>query len=217
MSKFRSKISSTYLILWNFSSKIKISAKNVIRIISFIIVSIIGLAVSSILMLPTSEKVINNFQNIDTIFVAIGGMLGTILILAFSLSIIPIQRSVEYFTPSISYLYREDGITKLIFILIAVFTLFSFLSIVLIPILCLSKPILLAVIISFVGIAFDLIRWHHRRVSLLIEPATAINKLTDLIKKFILKTQHNIEKHAKLTFFSLTSKKDFLNNQCTFN
>jgi hypothetical protein len=78
------------------------------RYFSYGIVSISGALLAGILMLPQAQEALRKFQNYHDVFVAAGGLIGTMLALVFSLSIIPVQRAVETFTASISRLYRED-------------------------------------------------------------------------------------------------------------
>lgn len=176
---------------------------------NYYVVTICGVVLVACLYIPIAQYAITKFKNIDTIFIAIGGMIGTMLALVFSLSIIPIQRAVETFSPSISWLYRNDRITQCIYIILAIFCLLSFaMSIDGVAGLQISK--LLPVEIIMVAITLDLLRWHYRRISRMLEPGNAINQLSLRIMKYIDKTQQRISRLAQIQWWALPAdqKKD---------
>ena len=109
-------------------------------------------------------------------FVAVGGMIGTMIVFVFSLSMIPVQRAADRFSPFVSQLYREDRTPTIIFLLMATFCLLSF-ALALEGLLPLSGATLVAIEIVVIAVTLDLIRWHQRRVSYLLEPQTAITLL----------------------------------------
>ena len=176
---------------------------------SYCAVTIFGVVLVACLYIPIAQYAITKFKNLDTIFIAIGGMIGTILALVFSLSIIPIQRAVETFSTSVTWLYRNDRTTQCIYIILAVFCLLSFaMSIDGIFNLQISK--LLPVEIIMVAITLDLLRWHYRRISQMLEPGNAINQLSLRIMKYIDKTQQRISRLAQIQWWALPAdqKKD---------
>lgn len=171
--------------------------------VNHFIVTFFTAVLAGFLVLPRSQEIIEAYKNIDSIFIAMAGMLGTILVLAFTLSIIPIQRSVEYFTPSISRLYRNDKITSFIFISISIFTLVLFVFSIDSIAFNIKRAILLPAAIAIIGISLDLIRWHLKHVCLLLEPTKAISLLEKNITDFIWGMQKRIERNARISYYSL--------------
>jgi hypothetical protein len=80
--------------------------------LSYCIVSIFAAVIAGVLWFPKAQEALRQFQNYPDVFVAAGGLIGTMLALVFSLSIIPLQRAVETFTASISRLYRTDAVAQ---------------------------------------------------------------------------------------------------------
>ena len=168
-------------------------------------ITIFGVIVAAGLFCPVVQGKIIGYDNFDTIFIAAGGLIGTMLALVFSLSIIPIQRAVESFTPSVTRLYRTDYVTQIIFITLAVFCLLSFIMAV-DGVLGLPDSILLSLEMLFIAVSLDMLRWHHRRVSQLLEPSYGIHCLSRQIRKYIDKTQHRSARLAKIQWFSFSAE-----------
>ncbi len=180
-------------------------------------VTIVGLIFSGVLYCLAAQRIISDFKNLDTIFIAIGGMIGTMLALVFSLSIIPIQRAVETFTPSIVKLYREDRIAQIIFVAVSAICLLSFIFAI-DGVNKLIGPLLLFTEILIITTTLDLLRWYHRHISQLLQPKEAIRLLLLKIKGYISKIQQNaslwaraqwnvlpLEKKAEISIESLES------------
>ena len=161
--------------------------------------TIIGLLATSFLFTPYSQNIATNFDNLNTVFIAIGGIIGTMFALALSLSIIPIQRAAEIFTPSIIRLYKNDRVTLLIFVLLTLFCITSFiLSID--GILPLGTEKLFPFGILFIACSLDLLRWHHRHVSELLTPNFAINRLLKISIKYIAQFQCQISRLGRIQY-----------------
>ncbi len=178
-------------------------------------ISIVSIIIATYLIHPDSQIAIHNYGNLDTIFIAIGGVLATILVLAFSISIIPIQRALEHFSSSISRLYRKDGLTKFIFIIISVFSLLSFLLGIDSIMFGLDSSLLFPIDIVILGISLDLLRLHYRRICSMLEPTYPIGHLKKMAADYILKTQKRISKLARKRYNSL-KKDEKVNKSCPF-
>ncbi|MBI4837660.1 MAG: DUF2254 domain-containing protein [Nitrospirae bacterium] len=168
-------------------------------------ITILGVIIAAGFFCPVVQGKIREYKNFDTIFIAAGGLIGTMLALVFSLSIIPIQRAVESFTPSVTRLYRIDYVTQIIFITLALFCLFSFIMAV-DGVLGLPDSILLSLEMFFIAVSLDMLRWHHRRVTKLLEPSNAIHRLSEQIKKYIDKSQNRLARLAKIQRFFLSAE-----------
>jgi hypothetical protein len=165
--------------------------------VNYGVVSLAGVVLAAALLDPTAQEALQRFQNYHDVFIAAGGLIGTMLALIFSLSIIPVQRAVETFTGSIARLYREDGATQFIFVLLAMLSLSSF-AMAVNGIGRLQGATLFPAQIVILACALDLLRWHHRRVSQLLDPAEAIARLGRRITKRIDWTQRVVARSAYL-------------------
>jgi len=162
-------------------------------------ISAVGLALCIYLyVLPAQRSALRDYKNIDVIFVALGGMIGTIIALAFSLSIIPIQRAVETFTPSVARLYRKDKTSQRVFFFLGLFCLTSFVCSVDRAFFGIENWVLLPIGIVMAAVSLDLLRLHYRRVAQLLEPAEAIQRLLREVTGFIDQTQETIAREAAL-------------------
>jgi len=159
-------------------------------------VSILGVIFAVGLAHPTVQRALGQFKNLDAIFVTSAGLIGTMLALVFSLSIIPIQRAAESFTPSVIRLYSKDKVTHAIFIVLAIFCLVSFIMAAG-GFIGLQARSLLPVQIFVIAAALDLLRWHHRRVTHLLQPGEAVSLLSDEIKRNIDLAQQRVSHQAQ--------------------
>ncbi|MGH7793087.1 MAG: hypothetical protein ACREOB_12310, partial [Thermodesulfobacteriota bacterium] len=206
VSRLRVKVNilTLRILKWRVASVIRL--RKLGTRLSYYAVTILGVIMAGALYYPAAQKAISEFKNLDTIFIAAGGMIGTILALVFSLSIIPIQRAVETFTPSITRLYRDDHVTQLIFIALAAFCLLSFIMAIDGIIIGLHGSTLLPIEIVIVAITLDLLRWHYRRISQLLEPSKAIRHLSLRITEYIDQTQRIVSRLAQIQWRTLSAE-----------
>jgi len=168
--------------------------------------SIIGLFIAAFLYLPSSQEALIKFDGIHNIFLAVGGMIGTMLALVISLSIIPIQRAAEVFTPTIIRLYKNDQVTLRIFILLTFFCVaFFIIGIKGVFFFEISKIFPFGILA--VACSLDLIRWYQRHVTELLNPSFAITRLSNETIRFIQGLQKNISRLARIQFNMLPDDK----------
>ncbi|MCH7962991.1 MAG: hypothetical protein IH852_03540 [Bacteroidetes bacterium] len=189
--------------------------KKLFNVLNIIISTLFNVLISLVIISFSLYLYSNDLQDIlasssllPTILIAIGSTLITILILAISITIIPIQRAIESFSKSISYLYRNDKLNILIFILISLFALFAFISSIDGIFFSIKASILFPINLATVGITLDLLRWHQRRVSKLLEPDEAIKKLKIKVINFIKRNQFIISLLARLSVLISFKKRD---------
>jgi hypothetical protein len=153
------------------------------------------------LSLPSVQAHLNVADShLDEVFLAAGSLIGTALALVFSLSVIAVQRAAEAFSPSITWLYRNDRGTQAVFLILAVFCILSFTMGALAgP----CDPLLLPVPIILVAIAFDLLRWHYRHLAQLLLPREAVARLLRVIKGHIGRTQSTVAHVARIQLQSM--------------
>jgi hypothetical protein len=164
-----------------------------VKVPQLIIVTLISILVAALLYLPPSQKAITAYRNIDTIFIAAGGMIGTVIALIFSLSIIVVQRAAETFTPFITRLYREGRKTHTIFIVLVLFCVSSFLFSIDHLVFGISQPKLLPLQIVIIALTYDLSRLQYRRVSELMDTNVAL----DILLRKMFSHVERIEKYVK--------------------
>jgi len=166
------------------------------------LVSIIGIIYALWLYHPGVQETLKGIPNLDSLFIASGGLIGTILALVITLSFLPIQRASEVFTSSFIRLYRDDRVTQVIFMVLTIFCLFSFIMAVE-DLVWLHAEKLLPLQLVIIAITLDLIRWHHRHVSRLLVPGEAVQRLLDEVKKYISNIQNVVTRTAKLSWNNL--------------
>lgn len=147
------------------------------------------------------KNTFNNFENFNNAVVNIGSTIAMILALSFTLSIIPIQKAADMWSPAIIRIYKNDKrISGSIFI-ISIFVILSFLSSLLrvdhIPLFCF---ILLAA-------TLDMLRFYYAHVIKLLEPKQVIDSLYITIIKEINKHSKNTDKLAKIQYKMFSSEK----------
>lgn len=91
-----------------------------------ILISIAGVVLGGILSFSIPQKGLAGTENLTEIFIGAGALIGTMVALVLSLSIIPVQRAAEVFTPSIIRLFRQDRTTQFIFFTLGILCLLSF-------------------------------------------------------------------------------------------
>ncbi|HYR75928.1 MAG TPA: hypothetical protein VEM96_08800 [Pyrinomonadaceae bacterium] len=193
------------LVLWRLTHSAQIS--NFTNVPKSLVITLIGALLAALLYLPSSQRLISQYRSIDTIFIAAGGMIGTIIALIFSLSIIVVQRAAETFTPFITRLYREDWKTHLIFVVLVVLCLISFLFSIDGIAFGLTQTRLLPIQIVIIALTYDLSRLQYRRVSQLMDTNEALNILLRKMFRHIDGIQKDVNKLAKQLRVALLTDK----------
>jgi hypothetical protein len=127
----------------------------------------------AVLLIPEVRKAADSFQPLEAILTQLGATFGTILALVLTLSIIPIQRAAEVWSPTMVRLYRHDRPTHLLFLVFGLLSTASFLLGVrnLFPV---PASIVLAAVILGLAMSLDLLRWYHGHVCQLLDPRSAV-------------------------------------------
>lgn len=167
-----------------------------LRFITKFLITLLSVAICYYLIASEHKIGIDEGFPYPSFFIAIGSTLITILILTYSLALLPVQRSIESFSKSISFIYRSDKTTNIVFIIISVFAIFSFLFGLNIKLFNASTFHYLLLTILLIGITLDLLRWYHQRITKLLEPENAIKSLVKKTFSFINKS------HSRISFIS---------------
>jgi hypothetical protein len=170
---------SELLLLWmRYSLSPRRWLRNCLIILKHFSVSILGILVGIVVywLGTRGHFPVPSPGSLSGFYVAVGGMIGTMIVLVFTLAIIPIQRSADRFSPFVTQLYRNDSTSSLVFVLLALFCLFSF-ALAIEGLVPLSAVPAIALELVVIAISLDLIRWHQRWISSLLEPQTAIQWL----------------------------------------
>ena len=140
-----------------------------------VVITMIAIAAgAAVFYFPAARAALDAYQAVDTILIALGATFGTILALVLTLSIIPVQRAAEVWSPSIIRLYRRDKLTHFTFIILGIFCAASFLLSVT-GLVCISSSVVLVTAIVALGLSLDLLRWYHRHICQLLDPACSKN------------------------------------------
>lgn len=197
---FRIKLLQSRLFISNFTRRLW-------NWISVAVVSFFGCSIaSSILFTPQLRSATDNFQPLEAILSQLGATYGTILALVLTLSIIPIQRAGEVWSPSIIRLYRENPATYVTFVALSIFCLTSFLFAVR-GLAGMPVSMVLAFSFAILSITFDILRWYQRHMCQLLEPTHAVGLVLSRVKQVIDETKMRVMQIARLQYQLCNSNK----------
>ena len=161
---------------------------------------IVACFIASIILLhPFFQKLLLNKNHLSEIYLASGALIGTILALVVSLSIIPIQKSVEILTTSITQIYKNDSKLITIFFLLSVFCITSLLMSI-DGLFGLQNNYLLPVQIIILGSSIQLVRLYQNRVAYLLMPDSAVRSFLKINEKHLRNESKRIELLTRVIF-----------------
>ena len=170
-----------------------------------VVVSLFGFTIAAgVLLSPQLRAVADQFQPLEAILSQLGATYGTILALVLTLSLIPIQRAGEVWSPSIVRLYRRDPVTYVTFVALGVFCAASFLLSVR-GLAGMPVSIVLAFSLAILGISLDMLRWYHSHVCQLLDPTHAVDLALKHVKRAIDDTKALVTRVARLQHQLLSS------------
>lgn len=152
-----------------FVFKMWLRIKDLIYFIKFGAITLISTYAVYFVYQPEAQQALSKSTILADIFIGVGALLGSVIAIVLTLSIIPIQRAAEAFTPSIIRIYKTDRINESVIIILSIFCLASFLMAVGNSI-GLRQEQLLLVLILIIGISFDLLRFYNKRINTFLEP-----------------------------------------------
>lgn len=161
-------------------------------------VTLFGCALAtSIVLDPAFRRLADEFQPVESVLTQLGVIYGTILALVLTLSIIPIQRAAEAWSPSVVRLYRQDSGTYVTFLTLGILCVGSFaLTVRGIP--KIPTSLLLAGSIATLAASLDLLRWFHSHVCQLLEPRYAVTLSVRHAQSTVDGTQRTAARIARL-------------------
>ncbi len=208
--------SNLYSILFFFYNQILILkgwGRNLFSFLGKYFVIITGLILTISLYSSYFQNRLQSLESLNTISIAIAAFIGTLLILTFSLSVIPIQRATETFSPTVARNYMQDNKIQSIFILLSLITLISFLFSIE-NLFKISKELLLPIQFFFLSASLELMRIYHKYTSELLSPQFALNLLNHLAKKQIILLEKKIFTISKIRRLSLNrNQKEAMPNE----
>lgn len=131
------------------------------------------LVAACLILVPPIRTAADQFEPVETVLTGLGATYGTILALALTLSLTPIQRAGEAWSASILRLYRRDRITHVTFAILGVLCVTSFAFAALGPAVV-PVSFILAASLALLGLGLDLLRWYHAHVCRLLDPQHAV-------------------------------------------
>ncbi len=171
--------------------------KNFLKHSSITITSII----LTVLILTTCSYDFSKATDNTTIEISIAAIIGTMLALTFTLSIIPIQTLGVAWSPIIANLYKSDRKISLAYITVALLAIVSVL-------LAIQKYFSPITGVIFLAVTLDILRWYYARVCQLLDPNYGISILKKQIYRAI---DNHSEKEKKYTKYNI--KFDFFQNK----
>ena len=150
---------------------------------------------AAVLLVPQLRATADGFQPLEAVLSQLGATYGTILALVLTLSIIPIQRAAEVWSPSIVRLYRRDPVAYVTFVSLGVFCAASFLLAIrgLFPV---PVSLVLALSLAVLGLSLDILRWYHGHVCRLLDPIHAVSLALKETKQAIDRTKTHDRKRG---------------------
>lgn len=143
-------------------------------------------------------------DSLGSILSTLGATFGTILALVFTLSIIPVQKAGEVWSPSIMQVYKEDKSIFMIFIIFSILTLGSFI-LAYTGTRHVSSLNRILIVNIMIGVGLDLLRWHYKLIIDLLNPENAILKIKEKPIKILNHVDKLISKHAKHNSIKLSN------------
>ena len=126
-----------------------------------------------VILFPPIRAAADQFEPVETVLAGLGATYGTILALALTLSLTPIQRAGEAWSASILRLYRRDRVTHATFVSLGVLCVTSFALSVRGPAIV-PVSFILAASLALLGLGLDLLRGYHAHVCRLLDPQFAV-------------------------------------------
>lgn len=134
-----------------------------------------------------------NYKAVE-IGIGLGGALATVLALALTLSVIPIQRAADHFSASIIHLYAKDKTFRLAFMALVAAVVLAFVSGS--GLFTHHPRILFVVQAALLGSAVDCLRAFYWRFLTLLDPANAPRILTRQAKRAIQWADWEVRRRA---------------------
>lgn len=148
-----------------------------VLITSFIKSAIITL-LSLLIVVAFSTNTSGKFNSNEAVLTSIATIIGTILALTFTLSIIPIQTFGTAWSAAIARIYKQDWKISLAYVSLAMLTIFTLL-------LAIKEIYAPLTGIICIAITFDILRWYYGYICQLLDSHTAINILSKKAKSII--------------------------------
>jgi hypothetical protein len=169
-------------------------------------VSILSVTISAtILFVPTVRMVVDGFKQIESVLAQLGATFGTILALVLTLSIIPVQRAGEVWSPSIVRLYRRDPATHVTFILLGMCCVLCF-TVSIRGIVPTGASLIVSFTLLALGTSIDILRWYHGHICRMLDPAHVVNLVLMETKKAIDSSQSAVTRASKALHHMLDNR-----------
>lgn len=160
---------------------------------------------AAILVVPQLRATVDSFRELGSVLSQLGATYGTILALVLTLSIIPIQRAAEVWSPSIVRLYRRDPATYVTFVALGVFCVASFLLTV-DGLFAVQASVVMALSLAVLGLSLDILRWYHGHVCRLLDPINTISLALKEGEQAIDRLQTRVTRISRLQYQLLEAK-----------
>ena len=186
--------------------RVMVFARRLLAGIAGVAVSLFASALAAaLLLIPQLRSIADAFHPLEAILSQIGATYGTILALVLTVSLIPIQRAAEVWSPSIVRLYRRDPVAYVTFVSLGVLCVASFFLAVR-GLAAVPASFVLALSLAALGISLDLLRWYHGHVCRLLDPTHATSLALKQAKQAIDQMKTLVTGMAQLQHQRLSSE-----------
>lgn len=141
------------------------------------LVTLIAMVLAGVAVLGAPSS--SDFGDPGSLLGSVAAMVGGVLALIIGLALLPIQRALETFTPSVARIFREDRLTQLLLLLMSVICVAGFVgSAGNVPPMTGRYGYVFCVV--SVGIVLDFLRFFFRRATMLLDPREATRQVVEL-------------------------------------
>ncbi len=175
--------------------------KRLARVASALMATLVAIGLATTVNLDPVARLIA-IPNPAELCLAMAGLLGTIIALVSSLAFLALQRAAETSTPIAVRFYRDDAVTRFVFVALSFFCLAS----VSLAGFAAGLPanVVLEVQLVVLGASLDLLRLHQRRIADLLSAHRAVRIISKRAQRLMLATARIVTREAALQYRAST-------------
>ncbi len=152
----------------------------------------------SFFVLRFADKVDQNLvSQQETILLSVGAIIATMYTLVASLSIIPIQRAAEAYTPTMVRVFRRDRVLGFLLAAFSVACIITTAAAA--PVFGLQKHTALLVALLSLAVSLDMIRLYQRHIADMLNPTKALAKLRSIALQLLNQQLSRSKKTVELS------------------
>lgn len=195
---------TTHIVQWHL--RLALAGRRLRGWVGATAVSLFSISIAAaILLVPQFRATAEAFLPLEAVLSQLGATYGTTLALVLTLSIIPIQRAAEVWSPSIIRLYRRDPLTYVTFVSLSVLCAASF-ALAVKGLFLVPVSVVLALSSAVLGVSLDILRGYHGHVCRLLDPIHAVSLALRETKYAIDRTKTLVTRISRLQHQQLSAE-----------